>query len=128
VNQVQSDVLQFHIRLGIPIGLNGPAEPDAETIALRRNLVEEEYDELMTAVDVGDLSGIADGAADLIYVAVGLCLAYGIDLRPVWEEVQRANLAKADGPIRADGKRMKPDGWTPPDIDGIIRRQIEAAR
>jgi predicted HAD superfamily Cof-like phosphohydrolase len=30
-----------------------------------------------------------------------------------------------DGTVkrRADGKVMKPDGWTPPDIAGVLERQ-----
>lgn len=28
----------------------------------------------------------------------------------------------ADGPVREDGKRLKPDGWTPPDIKGVLER------
>lgn len=47
----------------------------------------------------------------------------GIDLGPVFEEVHRANMAKVGGPTRADGKILKPEGWTPPDVAGVLRRQ-----
>jgi predicted HAD superfamily Cof-like phosphohydrolase len=85
---------------------------------------------------------IADGIADLIYVAVGAALAYGIPLERVWAEVQRSNMAKfhrcsaCDGAgcdacagtgfvavKDAGGKVQKPPGWTPPDIAGVLQKQ-----
>lgn len=38
----------------------------------------------------------------------------GVDLRPFFKEVHRTNMLKTSGPIREDGKRMKPPGWKPP--------------
>lgn len=32
-------------------------------------------------------------------------------------------MAKLGGPRRADGKVMKPIGWRPPDIEGVLNRQ-----
>ncbi len=37
-----------------------------------------------------------------------------------WDEVHRSNMAKVGGPIRGDGKRLKPEGWTPPDVAGVL--------
>lgn len=73
----------------------------------------------------GDMEEIADGLADLIYVAVGAALEFGIPLDRVWAEVQRSNMAKVDAETgrvrkRADGKVLKPDGWTPPDIKSAL--------
>jgi predicted HAD superfamily Cof-like phosphohydrolase len=34
-------------------------------------------------------------------------------------------MAKASGPRRADGKVLKPEGWTPPDIVGVLERQAK---
>lgn len=50
-------------------------------------------------------------------------------MQALWDEVQRSNEAKAieqpDGSFkvvrRADGKILKPPGWTPPDIAGVLR-------
>jgi hypothetical protein len=36
-------------------------------------------------------------------------------------------MAKVGGPVRPDGKKLKPEGWQPPDIAGILRAQIAAA-
>jgi hypothetical protein len=62
--------------------------------------------------------------ADLIYVAIGTAVALGVDLRPVWDAVHAANLAKAGGPRRADGKFLKSADWVHPDIKGILAKQI----
>jgi len=74
-----------------------------------------------------NLGEFAKELADLEYVCEGAFLGFGIDSRPVHTAVQRANMAKKDGPVRADGKRGKPENWTPPDIKGIIETQMKAA-
>ena len=51
------------------------------------------------------------------------CDPYGIDIRPIWDEVHRTNMAKEGGGSRTDGKIMKPAGWQPPDIAGLLARQ-----
>ena len=33
-------------------------------------------------------------------------------------------MAKAGGPLREDGKRLKPPGWTPPDIAGVLAGRV----
>lgn len=76
----------------------------------------------LEAMDV--LVEVADGLADLIYVCLYTANAYGIDMEPVWNEVQRTNMAKKGGPIREDGKAMKPTGWEPPNIKAILEAQI----
>jgi predicted HAD superfamily Cof-like phosphohydrolase len=42
-----------------------------------------------------------------------------------WEEVKRSNLDKIDyetGKVirRADGKILKPEGWTPPNLESFV--------
>jgi predicted HAD superfamily Cof-like phosphohydrolase len=117
------DVQAFHEKFGCMIGEDGPAAPDADTAALRMRLIAEEHDELKEAHAAGDIPGVADALTDMIYVILGTSIAYGIDLRPVWDEVQRANIAKTGGGTRDDGKILKPEGWTPPDIDGVLANQ-----
>jgi predicted HAD superfamily Cof-like phosphohydrolase len=40
----------------------------------------------------------------------------------VWKEVHRSNMAKLEGGVRKreDGKILKPEGWTPPDVEGVM--------
>lgn len=117
-----ADVLEFHRKFEVYIGAT-PSIPPENVRVLRTCLEDEEKLELIRACYAKDLPGIADGIADLIYVLLGRAIAYGIDLRPIWDEVQRANMAKVGGPLRGDGKKLKPPGWTPPNIVGVLSRQ-----
>lgn len=87
----------------------------------------EERDPLVDVEDAKDavrrelMVEIADGIVDAIYVLAGCGMTMGIPLGKVWHEVQRSNMAKVDpetGKVRRrdDGKILKPEGWTPPDV------------
>lgn len=125
---VQTDVLMVHDLTGSYTGRYGPRTPPADVWLLRLRLLREEAQELEAALYDGSPARVAQEAADLIYVTVGTLLAFGIDLWPVWEAVQASNVAKAGGPRRPDGKFLKPPGWVPPDVPGIIARQGPAFR
>ena len=56
-------------------------------------------------------------------VVEGCRVEMGINGAPIAAEVHRANMAKVGGPISPQGKRLKPPGWTPPDIEGELRKQ-----
>jgi predicted HAD superfamily Cof-like phosphohydrolase len=119
-----ADVLEFHRKFGCVIGTT-PAPPDVGTADLRYRLMAEELDEFGAAAssDPPDLPSLADALADLIYVAIGTAISYGIDLRPVWEAIHAGNLEKVGGGYRADLKVQKPPGWKHPDIAAILRDQ-----
>ena len=92
----------------------------------RHRLLREEYHETEDAMMDGDVTEVADGLADIIYIALGSALVfYGRErFAKVWAEVQRSNMAKIiDGSVvrRKDGKVLKPAGWTPPDIEGALK-------
>jgi predicted HAD superfamily Cof-like phosphohydrolase len=107
-------VLEFHRRCGILIG-ERPGLPAPEVVVQRQRLIAEEVAELDEALQRGDLAEVADALADLLYVTYGAAISFGIDIRPIFEAVHRANMAKVGGPRRPDGKLLKPDGWQPPD-------------
>jgi predicted HAD superfamily Cof-like phosphohydrolase len=113
---VQDDVRAFHEALGIPVG-ESPAIRRAE---LRATLIEEEATETCEAIRAGELVEAIDGLCDLLCVTYGAALEFGVDLAPFWAEVHESNMAKAGGPVRADGKVLKPEGWQPPDIAGVL--------
>lgn len=108
----------------------------AATETLRCQALELELDEIKGRLQVIiedlpvrlDLPGAADALADIAYVAEGANLEFGIDSGPVLDEVHGANMAKVGGPIREDGKRLKPPGWQPPDIIGVLVRQMPDAQ
>lgn len=121
------DVIDFHDAFGI-LNSDRAIFPNQDTRDLRIKLLKEEFDEYMEAEENDDFIEVADALADLIYIACGTAASYGIPLNKVFEEVHRSNMAKlVDGkPLkRADGKVIKPEGWTPPDIEGVIKKQQE---
>jgi predicted HAD superfamily Cof-like phosphohydrolase len=117
-------VAEFHRAIGSPV-LDAAAIPDAERCTLRETLLVDECDEaiaeLIYAIEgEGDLARIAKELADVIVVTYGAALEFGIDLDAVVAEVHRSNMTKAGGPRRADGKQLKPEGWEPPDVKGVL--------
>ena len=89
------------------------------------NLIKEEFDELYQALCDKDIVEVADACADLKWVIEGLEHTLNIPQQEVWDEVARSNLQKVDpvtGKVlkREDGKVMKPENWTPPDIKSIF--------
>jgi predicted HAD superfamily Cof-like phosphohydrolase len=115
-------VLEFHRTLGVRVG-GRPEVPDHSTVQLRLRLIREELDELEQAVSASDIVEAADALADILYVVYGTAISFGVDVRPVFEEVHRSNMTKAGGPTRDDGKVLKPDGWQPPAIGAILAAQ-----
>jgi predicted HAD superfamily Cof-like phosphohydrolase len=117
------DIQDFHKEV---MGDNFPTKPyipEEKLKNLRNSLIVEEINETLNAMDRNDLVEIADGIVDSIVVLLGTAITYGIDIRPVWDEVHRTNIAKKDGPIREDGKKMKPLGWKKPEIEKILISQ-----
>lgn len=124
MNDMICDVRDFHLATDTPIG-DTPCVPRDERVTVREVLLEEEFEELMRGMARGDLVNIAQELVDLIYVAIGTALEYGIPLQKVWNEVHHANMAKRDpvtGKVRKrdDGKVLKPDGWQKPDVAGVM--------
>ncbi|WP_114167181.1 hypothetical protein [Exiguobacterium sp. TNDT2] len=83
--------------------------------------------------DVERLVGQGDALTDALYFVMGSFVELGLDPVPLFEIVQRANMAKLgpDGkPIlrASDNKVMKPEGWLPPEpeLEAEVRRQLEA--
>lgn len=97
---------------------------DDVQVRLYLRLIEEEYDELQHAVNA---VAAADAVMDLIVVLIGYGLSQGWPMEKLWNEVIRSNMAKIDpdtGTVRkrADGKILKPDGWTPPDLMTVMTK------
>jgi predicted HAD superfamily Cof-like phosphohydrolase len=118
----QRMVEEFHRRFEILIGA-APAVPDETTTALRMRLIQEESAELREALAQQDLPGVAKELADLLYVVYGTAVSCGIDMEPVFREVHRSNMSKVGGHKRADGKWVKPPGYSPAAIHPILAAQ-----
>lgn len=120
-------VAQFHRAFNLPMRQMPSTEIDHALARLRVALLEEEVSEFAAASDKRDLIGITDALADIVYVIYGTALTYGIDLDSALREVHRSNMSKlgSDGkPLtRDDGKVLKSERYSPPDIASVLSRQ-----
>lgn len=102
-----------------------PALPNEKEVrSLRIKLLLEEVQEYLTAEGADDLIGVADALGDIAVIIFGTAAAYGIPLPEVFDEIHRSNMAKVSehGSVirREDGKILKPEGWTPPNIEKVL--------
>ena len=93
---------------------------------LYNKLIAEEVDELNTAVAAADKVETLDALVDILVVTIGAIHSLGADGESAWKEVMRTNFAKIDhetGKVRKreDGKVLKPQGWTPPQLGQFIK-------
>ena len=90
------------------------------------DLIREEFAELLVAYMDKDIVEIADALADLKWVIEGLEITMQLPQQAIWDEVARSNLSKIsdNGKIlkREDGKVLKPDTYSPPDIKSILNK------
>ena len=121
-------VSEFHRGRGEP-GPPAPAPPAPDALRLRRELIAEEAAEVLQALDdltarpdADRLAALAHELADLLYVTYGAFVEMGVDGDAVLAEVHRANMRKLPGPSRPDGKQLRPEGWEPADVAGVLRR------
>lgn len=89
------------------------------------NLIEEEHTELKTALSENNKLGQLDAFLDMIVVIVGAMHSLGCDAEGGWNEVIRSNMSKVDlttGKLikRADGKILKPDTYSPPNLKPFL--------
>lgn len=117
-------VRDFHTAFGQRVG-NKPEFPEHQERELRMRLMKEEFNEYNKAEDNNDITNLAVELADIIYIACGTAVSYGIPLDDVFNAIHQANMNKlVDGKVirREDGKVKKPDGWKPADIEGILKK------
>ncbi len=126
-------VAEFHRVFDLPVATSPDAAAVPEQVAaLRQRLLDEEVGELAAAVAARDVLAVAHELADVVYVAYGTALTYGIDLDAVLAEVHRSNLSKHPdagdpaGPAgrtaerRDDGKVLKGAGYRRPDVAAAL--------
>ena len=91
---------------------------------LRIDLIKEELEELIEAMNNKDLLEVADALTDILYVTYGAGHAFGIDLDKCFDEVQNSNMSKLDEngrPIYNDsGKVMKGPNYFKPDLSKFV--------
>ena len=117
----------FHQAFGLPRASLPNVDIPADLAKLRVDLLREEVGEFADATAARNIVGIADALADILYVAYGAAITYGIDLDTVLREVHSSNMSKLDEHgrpcYRADGKVLKSARYTPPDISKVLLLQ-----
>jgi len=99
-------------------------EFDQDQFNLYVRLIEEEAGELAEAIAAHDQVETLDALIDILVVTIGAIHSMGSDAEGAWKEVMSTNFAKIgeDGKVRKreDGKVLKPQGWTPPDLKPFV--------
>lgn len=151
-SDIRKQVEEFHRAFGVSV-LDTPQVPSDDVVKLRLRLIAEEFFELLDSTganidthtkdaiygfingydtsvppkDELDLVAFADALADLDYVVEGARQQFGINGKPIAAEVHRSNMSKVnpDGSVerRGDGKIIKPETYSPPDIEGCLAAQ-----
>lgn len=124
LSEAMLSVGRFHQAFGLPRASRPTIDIPAGLAKLRVDLLLEEAGEFADATADRDIVGIADALADIVYVAYGAAVTYGIDLDAALREVHRSNMSKLDEhgePLyRADGKVLKSARYMPPDISRVL--------
>jgi len=143
LTQAQQAVAKFQTEVA---GHQLPLKPSPisyDKIRLSLRLINEEFQELTEAMwkldpqtqakwddggvnleYINGLAEIADGLVDLIYVIFNAANFYGIDLGPIFEEIQHSNMTKVGGYLDKRGKWIKPDTYSPADLKTEIAIQL----
>jgi predicted HAD superfamily Cof-like phosphohydrolase len=127
MNPIVASLLEFNQAFDIP-KLDSPDIGPEELIELRIKLLREEVEEYAEAARAGDLVEVIDALADIGYILAGTILNHGMQniYDDAFDEVHRSNMAKlVDGKVlrREDGKVMKPQGWTAPQLAQFVIKE-----
>ena len=117
----------FHETYGLGVSTEIKADLGKLKNELRFNLMKEENEEYLEAVENNDIVEIADALGDMLYILCGTILEHGLQhkIEEVFDEIQRSNMSKLgeDGkPIyREDGKVMKGPNYFKPNFSAILK-------
>ncbi|MBL7868631.1 MULTISPECIES: nucleoside triphosphate pyrophosphohydrolase family protein [Flavobacterium] len=120
-------VKEFHQAFGLGVSETPKGDLGESKNRLRYNLMKEENEEYLEAVQNDDKIEIADALGDMLYILCGTIIEHGLQhkIEEVFDEIQRSNMSKLgeDGkPIyREDGKVMKGPNYFKPDFSLILK-------
>ncbi len=114
VTRMANEVWDFHDRWGFGSGMFAASDP-SEVISERTAILEEETDELAEAVAASFQQGVADEAADVLFVAMGHVEALGFTGIESVDRVTAKNSAKTESThaIRSDTGKLLPKEGKP---------------
>ena len=116
----------FHNRFNHPLDILYPSvnSPINKTLVLRRKLIEEEYKEVVDAIETKKADKVLKELCDLVYVCIGMAATYGWDFDTAFNRVHASNMSKLDhngNPIyNKDGKVLKSKNYTPPKLNDLV--------
>ena len=127
-NWVQ-DIFNMHQKFGVHAWVDeqvrfGNKDKLNEFLRFRLRFLQEELNEMGTAVDEKNPEEIVDALIDLCVVAIGTLDAFNIDAHKAWKEVHTANMAKQPGVKESRPNPLglpdliKPEGWKGPTHEG----------
>jgi predicted HAD superfamily Cof-like phosphohydrolase len=117
----------FHTTYGLGVSEEMKADLGTQKNNLRFELMKEENEEYLEAVQNNDIVEIADALGDILYILCGTILEHGLQhkIEAVFDEIQRSNMSKLgeDGkPIyREDGKVIKGPNYFKPNFEAILK-------
>ena len=120
-------VSEFHRTFGLGIEKQPVSTLENGKARLRYELMKEENDEYIEAVENDDIVEVADALGDMLYILCGTIIEHGMTelIEEVFDEIHRSNMSKLgeDGnPVyREDGKVIKGPNFFKPDIAKIIK-------
>jgi predicted HAD superfamily Cof-like phosphohydrolase len=120
-------VHEFHSAFGLGINTAPTGDLGEQKNLLRYNLMKEENEEYLEAVQNDDIVEIADALGDMLYILCGTILEHGLQhkIEAVFDEIQKSNMSKlnTDGkPIyREDGKVLKGPHYFKPNFEEILK-------
>lgn len=120
-------VHDFHTTFGLGINNEPTGNLGESKNLLRFNLMKEENEEYLEAVQNNDIIEIADALGDMLYILCGTIIEHGLQykIEAVFDEIQRSNMSKLDDngkPIyREDGKVLKGPNYFKPNFQEILR-------
>ena len=131
MNSMLDDVADFHLEVLQLTATESPTLLSQEFCMERFRFMSEEIEEFVDAGIKGDMVGVADALADVIYVALGTAYQMGLPFQAIWDHVHRANMRKVRGETKRGNSidARKPEGWVSPEagIAAIILGKINDA-
>jgi len=122
MNNEQQMVQDFHEKYGCEWNKT-PIMPDDQVLLLRSRLIVDEAAEFLAAASQGDFKEMIDALCDILYVTYGAAVVMGVDLEPIFAEVQASNMTKDGGGKDSSGKVEKGPLFRPPNIAGELEEQ-----
>lgn len=115
-------VKKFHKAFNLP---HDTSFSDDDLHQLRLDLIEEEFNELKSAVKAKDSVALLDALGDILFTVYGYADTVKLDVDEAFDRVYRSNMSKLDSngkPIyREDGKVLKGDNYFKPDLTDLVR-------